>query len=420
MYNLPMKIYLPQPIFDTLENNHSLSQWSTMPEPVFPSHLPELARDDFKQMFKFLFSYRGSEATYNAYRREIERLAQWSWFVANKLIKDLKREDIEAFIQFCQNPPKTWIALKHVNRFIEENSQRIPNPEWRPFVVTLSKKAHKDGIIPELKNYALSQKALQAIFSVLSTFYNFLIQENYIAINPIAQIRQKSKFIRKIQGKTPIRRLSELQWSYVIETAEIMAKENPEIHERTLFMMTALFAMYLRISELATTSRWQPQMGHFFRDLDGNWWFKTVGKGNKERDITVSDAMLGALKRYRTSLNLTALPSPNEATPLLPKSRGKGAIMGTRHIRRIVQACFDAAIARLQNDGFNQEADMLMSATVHWLRHTGISEDVKHRPREHVRDDAGHGSSMITDRYIDIELRARHASGRKKVVKPLA
>jgi hypothetical protein len=65
-----------------------------------------------------------------------------------------------------------------------------------------------------------------------------------------------------------------------------------------------------------------------------------------------------------------------------------------------------------------EDADALMAATVHWLRHTGISEDVKHRPREHVRDDAGHSSSAITDRYIDIELRARHASAKKKIIKP--
>lgn len=54
--------------------------------------------------------------------------------------------------------------------------------------------------------------------------------------------------------------------------------------------------------------------------------------------------------------------------------------------------------------------------TVHWLRHTGISEDVKRRPREHVRDDAGHSSSAITDRYIDVELRERHRSAKKKAI----
>ena len=51
---------------------------------------------------------------------------------------------------------------------------------------------------------------------------------------------------------------------------------------------------------------------------------------------------------------------------------------------------------------------------MHWLRHTGISDDVKIRPREHVRDDAGHSSSAITDKYIDIELNERHRSAWKK------
>jgi hypothetical protein len=41
---------------------------------------------------------------------------------------------------------------------------------------------------------------------------------------------------------------------------------------------------------------------------------------------------------------------------------------------------------------------------------------VKIRPREHVRDDAGHSSSAITDKYIDIELRERHRSAKKKII----
>ena len=58
-----------------------------------------------------------------------------------------------------------------------------------------------------------------------------------------------------------------------------------------------------------------------------------------------------------------------------------------------------------------------MDATVHWLRHTGISDDVKTRPREHVRDDAGHSSGAITDRYIDVGLKERHKSARRKPIR---
>src|SRR5690606_16648833 len=158
--------------------------------------------------------------------------------------------------------------------------------------------------------------------------------------------------------------------------------------------------------------------GDFERDMEGNWCLRTVGKGNKERQVSVSDEMLLALQRYRRSRGLSALPAPGEPTALIHKTRGPAGISSTRQIRGIVQLCFDGARQKMHEDGFAEEAMQLSAATVHWLRHTGISEDVKHRPREHVRDDAGHGSSAITDRYIDVERSARHASARGKLIRP--
>jgi site-specific recombinase XerD len=406
----------PIPLFDSLV----FSDPKLALESLNPTNKLHFAQNDFQQALQFLYSYRGSEATFNAYRREIERLLQWSWLVIGKSIKEIRRDDFETFISFCQKPPKSWIGTKTVARYIEQQGSRKPHPDWRPFVATVTKIANRAGHIPEIKKYTLSQKSLQAIFAICGSFYNYLIQEDYVNFNPIAQIRQKSKFIRQQTTKRVIRRLSELQWSYVIETVENLAQQFPEPYERSLFMMKALYGMYLRISELAASQRWQPQMGHFQKDADGNWWFMTVGKGNKERLISVSDEMLNALKRYRQNLGLTALPSRGETTPLISKTLGSGPITSTRQIRSIVQHCFDAAFEQMVKDGLKEEALELKTATVHWLRHTGISEDVKYRPREHVRDDAGHSSSAITDKYIDVEMRARHASAKKKKLDPLA
>ena len=391
------KVRIPSALFDTLaqiKNQILDAKYQAL------SH----ALTDFNQAKSFLLSYNGGEATFNSYRREVERLLQWAWLIKIKSIKELRREDIEEYIQFCQHPPEAWIAKQNVPRFENNANARKSNPLWRPFVISKNK-----------RKYTLSQIALKSIFAILSSFYNYLIQENHIEINPITQIRQKSKFLRKRHGKQSIRRLTELQWDYVIETAEIMANENNN-HERTLFIMTALYAMYLRISELVASKRWIPQMGHFFRDDDGNFWFKTVGKGNKERDVSVSDAMLAALKRYRKNIKLSLLPSPGETTPLISKNHSDDPIASTRHIRRLVQICFDKSVDRMIEDKFYEEAEQLKAATVHWLRHTGISDDVKRRPREHVRDDAGHSSSAITDKYIDIDLRERHASAKKKPI----
>ena len=403
----------PIPLFDTLEHvADSVTDRNPPCLPYIESSGVDGARIDYFHALEFLYSYRGSRDTFASYRREIERLLHWSWFVCGQSLKHLRRLDIEAYIDFCQNPSPDWVAFKTAPRFLDKDGLRAPNPEWRPFVIKA-----KPGEDLEKKKFSLSDKALQAVFAVLSSFYTYLVQEEYADNNPVALIRQKSKYLRKQQSKQPIRRLTELQWSFVIETAERLADEHPAQHERTLFVIQALYSMYLRISELAETPRWKPTMGDFQRDMDGNWWFTTVGKGNKERQISVSDAMYAALKRYRKHLGLSEQPIPGETTPLVAKTRGTGGINSTRQIRNIVQYCFDQAIESMRQH-HSEDAEMLKAATVHWLRHTGISDDVKHRPREHVRDDAGHGSGAITDKYIDVEMRERHKSAKKKPIKP--
>ena len=370
--------------------------------------------DDFKKAQSFLKCYTGSIGTFNSYRRELERLLQWSCLVVQKPLQDLKREDIEDFIQFCKKPPQSWIGTKKVARFVGSEDNRKPNHEWRPFVATVSKSAFKKGEAPTIKDFVFSNESLKETFAILSSFFNYLIQEEYVLQNPVALIRQKSKFIQKNQGMRQIRRLSSKQWQYVLNTAKQMALREPASHERTLFILSILYGMYLRISELAANQRWSPAMNHFIKDDDGNWWFITVGKGNKKRQIAVSDSVLESLKRWRTHLKLSPLPTPADSSPLIPKTKGSGPISHTNYIRVLVQRCFDEAIAQLKLDNYVDESEALMEATVHWLRHTGISDDVKIRPREHVRDDAGHSSSAITDRYINIELKERHASAKSK------
>ncbi len=255
------------------------------------------------------------------------------------------------------------------------------------------------------------------MFGITSSFYNFLLQDEITTTNPVLLLRQKSKFIRKEAPAPVVRRLSDMQWYMVINLAKQRA-EKDTLEERTVFILSCLYSMYLRISELVTSERWSPAMGDFFKDTDNNWWFKTVGKGNKARQIAVSDAMLSALKHYRVNyLNVSPYPLPGEKTPLIGHKDNPNAPMtSTRPIRLLIQQCFDLAANKLDSNGERHEATLLRVATVHWLRHTGISEDVKIRPREHVRDDAGHSSSAITDRYIDVELKERAKSAKMKPI----
>ena len=150
---------VPVPFFDTL---------SEMPNPykrpvTSVKHLlkdePASAIDDYQHASEFLYSYRGSPDTFSTYRREIEHFMHWSWLIAGKSLKENRREDIEAYVEFAHKPPKNWLGEKNVARFIEKQGARVLNPEWRPYV--LSKPDHP---------YIMSQSAVQAIFGVLSSF----------------------------------------------------------------------------------------------------------------------------------------------------------------------------------------------------------------------------------------------------------
>lgn len=405
---------LPKPFFDSINQltnpladaRQALVHHSDLQSPD--------ALEDLLHSFSFLMSYNGSTATFNSYRREIERLLQWTYYVRNVTLSQLGRQDMEEFIRFCQAPPDGWIGTKQVARFKKQSGTRIPNPVWRPFVNAPAASAST----PKPEGFELSQKSMQALFAVLSTYFNYLLQDGYLELNPIALVRQKSRFIQKHAYSAPIRRISNLQWDYILDTVEQLARQHPAEHERSLFVIRCLFGMYLRISELVADERSTPVMEDFQADPDGNWWLRVVGKGNKARMVTVSDEMLESLKRYRRFRGLSPLPPPGDQSPLVPRLKGRGPVTSTRQVRYLVQFCFDQAYQKMATEGLTEDAQELRAATVHWLRHTGISEDVQFRPKEHVKEDAGHATMATTDRYINTEMRERHASARHKKLKP--
>ena len=407
----------PLALFDTLDY---LSQSIA---PCVQSLLATLTVTQREQITKeyslsreFLLSYAGSLDTFNAYRREVERLLHWTWWHQHKTLFILDRNDIRQYLEFNDNPPMAWRGQKIVSRFLNRSGQRVHNTEWRPYVCKISKAQRLHGSSVDKQHYQLSNKSRQALLATLSSFFSYLQQEEYLTVNPISLLRQKNRYLQRTQQHRITRKLSRTQWLYVINTAEDLAQQNIK-HERTLFLMSAFYLLGLRISELAETPGRIPKMSDFSPDKHDRWWFSTVGKGNKLREVAVPDAMLTALKRYRSVLNLPPLPHRSEETPLLHKQRGQGGL-GPRQIRNLVQYCFDHAIYRLQQDQQQDAAYDLSAATVHWLRHTAISADIEHRPREHVRDDVGHGSAATTEQYIDADLDARYQSAKSKPLKP--
>ena len=130
------------PLFDTLEHLRDHDH-------IIKS-IPENFHKEYQLTCEFLYSYRGSQATFSSYRREVERFLQWAWFMLKKPLADIKRHDFECYVEFCQQPPLNWIGTKQVARFKIKNATRTPNPDWRPFVVSISKQARSQGQTPDI------------------------------------------------------------------------------------------------------------------------------------------------------------------------------------------------------------------------------------------------------------------------------
>lgn len=415
----------PQPLFDTYRRFQELNFHQLTEElPVVCDYLATFADDlDARQAYlavrALLRSYAGNESTFNSYRTHIERLLLWSLLVKEKPLLLLRRSDVEAFMEFCLRPPESWIGPMVKSRFVRAQWLSMSplrafcaNPAWRPFSQTRPKREkHLPSSSAMASRYKMAQGSVAQVFAVCGSFYQYAIDEGLTEVNPFRAVKQKSVYKQRHIQDASSRALTHLQWDYVIETAEGMADEDPA-HERTLFVLTTLFAMYLRISDLVGRDNWEPSMGDFRRDTLGNWWLHVVGKGNKSAKISVRDDYVQTyLMRYRLYLGLTPLPSPHDSHPLLLTLSGRGGL-SSRHVRLLLQKVFDGALLRMTaEDRSEDEIDNLRSASLHWLRHTSATFDAPYRDMKDLQADLRHNSLSTTQNtyYNSLDEQRAHS-----------
>jgi len=365
---------------------------------------PRAARAEVFCVASFLSEYDQSEETYNAYRRDLEHLLLWAMWEADASIVSLGRNELKAYLEFLSEPPVEWAAPSRKPRFLPDGR---PNPAWRPFVRS---PAGEDQRLV----MATSKASIRSALLSISSFFTHLVDQGVAENNPVRALKQRKAFTGA-GGHARNRTLTEVQWAACQQVAHEMAEEDPAAHERSLYLLMLVCRLYLRMSDVTASNVGRPDemiplMSAFWRDREGFWWLNLSGKGRKDRSVTVPDDVIASLKRYRIHLGLPPLPVPDEETPLVPRAKGKGGVKSTRHIRRVLQTVFDRAKDLLMERGEEDDAHAMDAVTAHWLRHTGVSNDVLVRPLAHVRDDAGHENIATTSNYINSDMRARAAS----------
>lgn len=193
---------------------------------------------------------------------------------------------------------ENFIEMMLAERAVSKNTITSYQNDLEQFLgwVTINKKVIEEirqedlmAYIFFLSNQKLSASSVIRKISSLRQFFNFLINEDYIKINPTIELESPKK-----EQNLP-KALLQQQIDLLLITAE----EDKTLEGiRNMAMLEILYSTGMRISELM-----QLKMSSLQKNLsDDPNLFATIisGKGNRERVIILSEKAMKALKKFLT------------------------------------------------------------------------------------------------------------------------
>ena len=333
-----------------------------------------------------------SQSTHDAYVREATRLLVWL-SVQGIQLADVTVKNVHQYFTFLADPPENWVRPKSVKK----NQRLLPT---------------------QLLAGKLSIKSINYSRTVLSQMFSYLQAAGYIKRNAFLLSIKPPVVVEK----TPKKLLDVDAWKWLWNWLCDLPTKTPleRAHAaRCRWLFILLYSTGLRRAEVANSL-----MGDFVK-TDGKWFLRVIGKGNKERLVTISDLLVEELKRYRRSLGLPLEPSPSEEAPLVGSvNRNKGkndrllpslkkdsdedeikALRGKRNklcltpraIALIIETVGELATASCTDEHIRVQIEKM---TTHWMRHTNGSHRLMSGAlTETTQDELGHADIRTTRIY---------------------
>ena len=357
------------------------------------------AETDSEAIRTFLQDYRQTKLTYRSYLKEIERLVLWCIYIPKLTISNLKREHLIAYREFLTEPQpeRLWCGPRQTRMLATGQA----NPEWRAF------------------GSKLAPPSIRKVVSILDSFFNYLVMNNYLAGNPMAvDKRRKGK-----KSNNTDRWLERDEIIMLLEALNDNLNENNHFEiARAKYIILTLFYTGMRLAEFTNHT-----MGNFTL-IENEWFLNIIGKGEKPRKIVVVDEYLEVLANYRKHIGMASvLPEFNESTPLVPAQDKKSPITPSR-VWQIVKWAAElgalkfealAELALPNQEGqeeklrFLHKASKLRKASPHWFRHSYGTYLVKSGCAiEKVKELMGHSDISTTTLYLHTAKIDLHTSAR--------
>ena len=340
--------------------------------------------------------------TQRAYLKEAERFMLWAIVQHRKPLSSMSMEDCEQYRQFLADPsPRdVWCSPKNADKW---------SPLWRPFRGPLSRSA---------QNQALT---------ILRSLYTFLAAQGYLTGNPWNGLSlPKTTRIPVNRGRS----FTHDQWAFIQTQADLLSDKS--VHRRLRFALRLFYTTGLRLVEgvqvrcddLRRVEYPDPDTGGVTR----GWELLVLGKGQKERIVSVPDSVVDELGEYLVSRGLDADPESltNRGVFLI------GQATDTPAWSAVARAGFERkdgisdAVMYRQFKAFFREcanamtpidargAERLAAGSSHWLRHThGTHAVAAGMPLDVVQQNMGHASLDTTTGYITSTAQRRLKASRR-------
>lgn len=338
-------------------------------------------------IYNFLLEYKDSAETLKSYVKELERLILWCNIVDKIDILSLTRQHIVKYQQFLENPlPKILWCGDKVPKLLKTGNI---NKSWKPFYTGLAK------------------SSIRKTLKIIDSFFNYLVQINYLSGNPLAVNRRRNK--NTSVSKIVDRYLELDEINFVLEALSKCQEEKFSI-VRAKYIILLLFYTGMRISESAMHT-----MGDFIQRED-NWFLAVIGKGKKYREIPIPDELLDTLSDFRRSIGLSYLPEFKESTPLIPNVDLKSHLT-SRRIDQILKWAFKIGAEYISIE-HPRKASKLNLASAHWLRHSYVTYLLNSGASLKVaQENAGHSDVGTTMLYRHVNQVDRHKATRNLSLK---
>ena len=259
---------------------------------------------------------------------------------------------------------------------------------------------HLVGWMTDLKQQGLSRSRLAHHKSALKHFFGLMVKLGKLPYNPAEALftirKKKSELNQPISADTAFKLLRSM-------------KQNTWLDERNFMIISMLWALGLRISELTTL-----KVGSFepLHDPESNTCpeqsrriglLRVRGKGKKERALFVVDKLYTNLVAY-----LTQLQSPKQNhLPLFPTHNNKNKHLSSDRVQRMLKENI-------------HQAGITERITPHVLRHSFATHmyeaDV---PTPAIEAMLGHATTDETSIYIHVpKARKQQALQRITIARP--